>query len=142
LTGHFLKQGNNLLLTLGAIDTNSDRMLWQATFESSTQDLISMQQQLTQQVRQGLLPLLGGANGFLETSTRPSSQAAYDLFLRSVAAPHDAGPNREAIKTLESAVEIDSKYAPAWAELGQRYYYDATYSIAGESKRFRNRMRR
>jgi tetratricopeptide (TPR) repeat protein len=28
-------------------------------------------------------------------------------------------------------VEIDSKYAPAWAELGQRYYYDATYSIRG-----------
>jgi TolB-like protein len=131
LTGHFQKQGNDLLLTLEAIDTDSDRMLWQASFKSSTQDLISMQQQLTQQVRQGLLPLMGAASGFLETSTRPSSQAAYDLFLRSVAAPHDPGPNREAIKTLESAVEIDSKYAPAWAELGQRYYYDATYSIRG-----------
>src|SRR5262249_52374278 len=57
--------------------------------------------------------------------------AAYDLFLRSVAAPHDPDSNREAIKTLESAVEIDSNYAPAWAELGQRYYYDATYSIGG-----------
>jgi tetratricopeptide (TPR) repeat protein len=52
--------------------------------------------------------------------------------LRSVAAPHDPGPNREALKALESAVEIDPKYAPAWAELGQRYYYDATYSTGGE----------
>jgi TolB-like protein/predicted Ser/Thr protein kinase len=132
LTGHFQKQGNDLLLTLEAINTESDRMLWQATFKSSTQDLITMQQQLTKQVRQGLLPVLGAAGGFLETGTRPSNQVAYDLYLRSVAAPHDPGPNREAIKTLESAVEIDPNYAPAWAEVGQRYYYDATYATGGE----------
>jgi tetratricopeptide (TPR) repeat protein len=29
-------------------------------------------------------------------------------------------------------VELDPKYAPAWAEVGQRYYYDATYSNGGE----------
>lgn len=44
----------------------------------------------------------------------------------------DPVPNREAIKLLESTVEIDPKYAPAWAELGDRYYYDATYSNGGE----------
>ena len=35
-------------------------------------------------------------------------------------------------RALESAVEIDPKYAPAWAEFGQRYYYDATYTNGGE----------
>ena len=67
-----------------------------------------------------------------ETSTRPNNQEDYDLYLRSVAAPHDPAPNREAIRSLESAVELDPKYAPAWAEVGQRYYYDATYSNGGE----------
>ena len=33
---------------------------------------------------------------------------------------------------LERAVELDPNYAPAWAEVGQRYYYDATYSKGGE----------
>ena len=29
-------------------------------------------------------------------------------------------------------VELDPNYAPAWAEVGQRYYYDSTYSEGGE----------
>ena len=132
LTGHFNKQENNLLITLEAIKTDSDRMLWQVNLSGSTQDLIAVQQQLAMQVRQGLLPLLGGAGGFLETSTRPSNQEAYDLYLHSVAVPHDVAPNREAIKMLEHAVVLDPNYAPAWVEMGQRYYYEASYSSGGE----------
>jgi eukaryotic-like serine/threonine-protein kinase len=132
LTGHFMKQGNRLLLTLEAIETGTDRLVWQTNLSGSTQDLIAMQEQLAKQVRQGLLPMIGAAGGFLETSTRPSNQEAYDLYLRAVAAPRDTAPNREAIKELERALEMDPNYAPAWAEVGQRYYYDATYSSGGE----------
>ncbi len=132
VTGHFQKQGNHLLVTLEAIETGTERLLWQTNLTGSTQDLIGMQQQLAKQVRQGLLPMLGAAGGFLETSTRPNNQEAYDLYLRSVALSHDAAPNREAIKSLEHVVELDPNYAPAWAEVGQRYYYDATYSNGGE----------
>ena len=132
VTGHFVKQGTRLIVTLEAIETATERLLWQTTLNGTTQDLISLQQALAKQVRQGLLPVIGAASGFLETSTRPSNQEAYDLYLRSVAASHDPGPNRDAIRSLESAVELDPKYAPAWAEVGQRYYYDATYSNGGE----------
>ena len=121
LTGHFLKQGNHLLVTLEAIETGTDRLVWQTNLTGSTQDLIGLQEQMAKQVRQGLLPILGAAGGFLETSTRPSNQEAYNLYLRSVAAPHDPTPNRDAIRTLESAVQLDPNYAPAWAEVGQRY---------------------
>ncbi|HXP17949.1 MAG TPA: protein kinase [Terriglobales bacterium] len=132
LTGHFQKQGNRILVTLEAIDTGTDKLLWQTNYGGSTEDLISLQEQLANQVRKGLLPALGAAGGFLETSTRPSNQVAYDLYLRSVAVNHNPGPNLDAIKILENAVDIDPKYAPAWAELGQRYYYHATYSTGGE----------
>ncbi len=132
LTGHFQKQGNRLMVTLEAIESGNDRLVWQTNLSGSTQDLIAVQQQLAKQVRQGLLPMLGAAGGFLEASTRPSNQEAYELYLRSVALSHDSAPNREAIKTLERAVELDPNYAPAWAEAGQRYYYDSTYSNGGE----------
>jgi serine/threonine protein kinase/tetratricopeptide (TPR) repeat protein len=132
LSGHFQKQGNHLLVTVEAIDTGTERLLWQTSLNGSTQDLIGVQEQLAKHVRQGLLPMLGAAGGFLETSTRPSNQEAYELYLRSVAASHDAAPNREAIKSLEHAVELDPNYAPAWSEMGQMYYYDSTYSNGGE----------
>jgi TolB-like protein/predicted Ser/Thr protein kinase len=135
LTGHYLKQGDRLLITLEAIDANSDRVVWQSNFEAPAQNMIALQQQLTNQVRQGLLPILGAANGFLETSTRPKSQEAYDLYLRtSTAISHDPVPNKQAISILERVIAMDPTYAPALQALGLRYYYDAIYADGGEAE--------
>src|SRR6266849_4052178 len=120
LSGHFQKQGNHLLVTVEAIETGTERLMWQTNLTGATQDLIGMQEQLAKQVRQGLLPMLGAAGGFLEASTRPNNQEASDLYLRSVAAPHDAAPNKEAIKMLERTVGMDPTYAPAWEALSLR----------------------
>ena len=96
--------------------------------------MIGLQEQLTTQVQHGLLPILGGATGAVEaTASRPKNQQAYDFYLRSVAVPHDPGPNKEAIKMLEWAVGIDPTYAPAWEALGQRYYFDSLFGGGGET---------
>ncbi len=134
LMGSFRKQGNQLIVTLEAIDVPTDRLLWQATVTAKGDDLIGLQEQLSQQVQHGLLPVLGGGGGAVETASRPKNQQAYDLYLRSVAVPHDPAPNKEAIKMLEWAVGIDPSYAPAWEALGQRYYWDSTYGEGGEEK--------
>ena len=133
LTGSFRRQGNQLLVTLEAIDVPTNRLLWQATVTERVDNLIGLQQQLSTQVQQGLLPILGSASGTVEAAaSRPKNQQAYDLYLRSVAVPHDPTPNKEAIKMLEWAVGIDPTYAPAWEALGQRYYFDSLYGGGGE----------
>jgi eukaryotic-like serine/threonine-protein kinase len=132
LTGHFLKQGDRLLITLEAIQVEGNRLLWQTTVTAPAQDLIALQAQMAAQMRQGLLPALGAAGGFLDTGTRPKNAEAYDLYLHSLALPHDAGPNKDAIAVLEHVVEVDPTYAPAWEQLGVRCYYDADYSDGGE----------
>jgi serine/threonine protein kinase len=135
LQGHFIKQGDQLTVTLEAIDVPTDRLLWQSTVTAKADDLIGLQQQLSSQVQHGLLPILGGAAGAAESAaSRPKNQEAYDLYLRSIAVPHDAAPNKEAIKMLEWAVGIDSSYAPAWEALGQRYYFDSLFGGGGEEK--------
>jgi eukaryotic-like serine/threonine-protein kinase len=132
VTGHFLRQGDQLSVTLEAIDVSSERLLWQATAAASVNDLISLQGQLTTQVQQGLLPALG-AGGALDTASRPKSPEAYDLYLHSLALPHDPGPNKDAIAVLEHVVGVDPNYAPAWEALGQRYYFDSYYGGGGEA---------
>src|SRR3984885_15009503 len=132
LTGHFLRQGDHLLVTLEATETKTNRMLWQTNFTSSSEDLLALQSQLANQLRQGLLPILGAAGSYLDTGTRPKSQEAYDLHLHSLALPHDAGPNKDAIAVLEPVLHVDPSYAPAWEELGVRSYYDSDYSNGGE----------
>ena len=132
LTGHFMRQGEQLSVTLEAIDVPTDRLLWQGTVTAPVNDLISLQNQLSTQVQQGLLPALGVAGGALSTASRPKSQEAYDLYLHALALPHDPGPNKDAIAVLEHVVGEDPSYAPAWEALGLRYYYDSLYGGGGE----------
>jgi serine/threonine protein kinase/TolB-like protein len=132
LTGNFRKQGDQLTVTLECVDVPNDKVLWENSVTAKTDDLIGMRQQMNTLVQHGLLPALGGAGGEVETASQPKNQQAYDFYLRSVAVPHDPAPNKEAIKMLEWAVGIDSSYAPAWEELGQRRYYDSVYGGGGE----------
>src|SRR5437763_1663952 len=131
LTGSFRKLGDKLTVTREAIDVPSDRLIWQTTVTDRAENLIGLHQQLSAQIENGLLPILGGG-GAVEATTRPTNPQAYDFYLRSVAVPHDPGPNKEAIKMLEWAVGIDPSYAPAWEALGQRYYFDSLYGGGGE----------
>jgi TolB-like protein/tetratricopeptide (TPR) repeat protein len=132
LTGHFMRQGEQLTVTLEAIDVASNRLLWQANVTAGVNDTISLQSKLTTQVQQGLLPVLGGGGGELSTAARPKSHHAYELYLHSLAVPHDVAPNKDAITVLEHVVGEDPGYAPAWDALGIRYYYDSYYGGGGE----------
>ncbi len=132
LTGHFRRQGDQLIVTLEAIDVSTDRLLWQADVTAGMNDLISLQAQMSTQVQQGLLSALGGAAGAVNVASRPKSQEAYDLYLHSLALPHDPGPNKDAIAVLEHVVGEDPGYAPAWEALGQRYYFDSHFGNGGE----------
>jgi len=131
ITGHFLKEGSQLQITLEAIDVENNRTLWRDTLNVAAPDLIAMRGQVTAKVRQGLVPALGAGADSTEAATRPKNEEAYDLYLRSIALPHDPQPNKDAIAMLERAVGLDPNYAPAWGYLGVRYHYDAAYSNGG-----------
>jgi eukaryotic-like serine/threonine-protein kinase len=133
VTGHYMRQGDHLLVTLQAVNVVSNSVTWQSPqITAPSQDFIALQEAMTKQVRSGLLSALGAGNEYLETSTAPKNQEAYDLFLRSAAVPHDEKTNKEAITMLERAVGLDQTYAPAWQALGIRYYFDSQYSSGGE----------
>ncbi len=131
VTGHYIKEGDQFQITLEAVDVENNRTLWRDTLNVAAPDMISMRSQITAKVRQGLLPALGAGTDSGETSTRPKNEEAYDLYLRSLAIPHDVGPNREGIAMLERAIGLDATYAPAWSALGVRYHYDSAYGTGG-----------
>ena len=131
VVGHFLRQSKMVLVTLEAVDVKDNKVLWTGTLTSPVDNLIALRNQMARKVRLELVPALGIANRTVETSSAPANREGYDLFLRSVAMPHDGGANKEAIAMLERAVSLDPTYAPAWEALGRRYYFDAIYSGGG-----------
>jgi len=131
--GHYMKAGDQLQVTLEAIDVENNRSIWRDTLNLPALDMIAMREQITVKVRQGLVRMLGASTSSETSRTRPRNKEAYDLYLRSIAVPHDPAPNKEAMAMLERSVGLDPSYAPGWAALAIRYYYDATYSDGGEA---------
>src|SRR5580700_10021487 len=132
VTGHYLIDGGQLEITLEAVDVANNRSVWRDTIDVAASDKIAMREQITSRVRQGLVPVLGGLSASGEAGTRPRSEEAYDLYLRSIAVPRDVAPNKDAIAMLERAVGIDPSYAPAWEALALRYCCDPSYGDGGE----------
>ncbi|MBZ5629450.1 MAG: protein kinase [Acidobacteriia bacterium] len=133
LTGHYMSQGERLIITLDDVDTRFNRLVWQGTVTVPAANLLTLQEDLAAQVRQGLLPALGSTGAAFATATQPHDPTAYDLYLRGSALPHDVAPNSTAVTMLERSVELDAKFAPAWDALGLRYYYEAQYSGGGQA---------
>jgi eukaryotic-like serine/threonine-protein kinase len=132
VVGHFLRQDKNVMVTLEAVGVKNNNVIWTDTLTAPIDNLIALRNQMAKEVRQELVPALGITQGTAATSTTPTNQEGYDLYLRSVAMPHDGAANKDAIATLERAVALDSNYAPTWEALGRRYYFDAIYSDGGE----------
>lgn len=131
ITGHFLAVGQRLSITVDAVNVRHNELVWQDTFSVPQQNLLTLQEELSTTVREGLLPALGASTPMFASATRPRNADAYDLYLRGSSLPHDPEPNSTAVTMLEHAVELDPNFAPAWDALGLRYYYDAAYAGGG-----------
>lgn len=131
VAGHFLRQGNTVMVTLEAVEVKDNKLVWTGTLTAPADNLLMLRNQMAKKVRQELVPALGIATGSIEASSAPANREGYALYLRSVFMPHEGAGNKDAIATLEHAVRLDPNYAPAWEALGRRYYFDAIYSGGG-----------
>jgi serine/threonine protein kinase/DNA-binding winged helix-turn-helix (wHTH) protein len=129
ITGHFLVEQNQLHLTYEAVDAAGNHILWRDTIVSSLQNLIDARQKLYQQAQGGLAVALGArpVDGSNPLASVPTSEEAYDLYVRSFALPGDPESNTKAIVMLERAVQLDPGFAACWISLGTRYYTESHY---------------
>lgn len=130
IAGYFAREGRSLRVTMEAIQPQSHNVLWRETVTAPGGAPLELRARLASRLLQGLTPALGGTPSG-EPSTRPANSEAYDLYLHSISIPHEWAPNREAIRMLERALELDPNYAPAWSAIAERYHYDAFYFEGG-----------
>jgi len=130
VSGEFLRENDRLQITLELIEISSNRAIWRKTISANSGDLIGVHQQLRDLVQSEVLSQLR-APGSFSGAPVPRNARAFAIYLKSLAVSRDPLPNKLAIKSLEESVALDQDYAPAWTELGWRYYIDGHYAKGG-----------
>jgi eukaryotic-like serine/threonine-protein kinase len=118
--GTLLRSGDQLRVVAQLVDASNGTLLTSQTAQSSMGDLFRLQDELAQRVAEALsLPLSGGTPS--PTPDQPHDPRAYELYLRAneLGRTYDGLPGARDL--YQQCLEIDSRFAPAWARLGRCY---------------------
>jgi DNA-binding winged helix-turn-helix (wHTH) protein/TolB-like protein len=129
--GHYVRVGDQLQLTVEAVDPSENRLIWRETVNVPFNNLLALQQQIAGMARWKLAGALGVTEFVPEVAPRATNEEAYELYLKSTAVDWDVEHNLEGIDLLRRAVLLDPNYAPAWGMLSLRYYNAARFGGGG-----------
>jgi TolB-like protein len=116
LQGSVRKDAKHLRITAQLVDASHGGHIWADRFEGELESLFDMQDRVASYVSSMIAPALRTAE--VERSTRKPTEnlTAYDLFLR--ASPwlrlFDPAQNRESLRLLYRAIELDPSYGAAY----------------------------
>jgi len=118
--GTLLRSGEQLRVTAQLVEAPSGTLLASHTVQSSMGDLFGLQDDLARRIVDALsLPLSGATPP--PTPDAPRDPRAYELYLRAneLARTYDGLSGARGL--YEQCLELDSRFAPAWARLGRCY---------------------
>jgi TolB-like protein len=133
VAGHYLKVGDQLQVSMEAVDVASNRTLWRDTFNVEASNLLSMQQQIAAVTQGKLAPALGASVDVKYPAPPPKNEQAYALYLQSLPMAVDEVPNRQALILLQRSVELEPNYAPTWSAIMERSYAASRFGRGGRA---------
>jgi DNA-binding winged helix-turn-helix (wHTH) protein/TolB-like protein len=130
LLGTFLREGDNLRIACQLIDARTLNLLWKGGFDLKYDKLLTVQDQVAQQIIQGLeLTLSASEAGRLKTD-ETVNPLAYEYYLRGVDL-YLKGDAPLSVKMLEKSTQLAPHFALAWANLGKAYSANASFQFGG-----------
>ena len=115
--GSVRRSGNRVRLTVQLIDSASGNHVWAERYDREFVDIFALQDELTRAIVATLPGRLGGAEEKRLHRKPPSDMAAFDYLLAGKIHHHRGTQedNEEALRLLDKAIEIDPRFAQAYA---------------------------
>ncbi|HEV3279902.1 MAG TPA: winged helix-turn-helix domain-containing protein [Terriglobia bacterium] len=133
LTGNFIRDGDHVRITTQLIDAKSDKILWRRTLDLKYADLLTLQDDVAQQIIRGLELNLSSSEAGRFHGTQSIDPLAYEYYLRGVDL-YSRSDFPMAIKMLEKSAEMEPDYALTWAHLGRAYTANASFKFGGRDQ--------
>jgi len=130
LTGNFIREGDDLRITSQLIDVKKQALLWKGSFDLKYEKLLSVQDNVAQQIVKELALSLSPLEAERLQANRASDPIAYEYYLHGVDL-YSRNDFPTAIKMLEKSAELDPNHALTWAHLGKAYQASASFQFGG-----------
>ncbi len=136
LEGSVRRTGDRVRITAQLIDAKEDEHLWAENYDRQLSDIFAIQSDVARQIAAALRAALSDAE-LSQIDERPTDNLeAYDYYLRGLdhegRGPQEESNLRAAAQMFERAIELDPKFALAYAWLSDTYsqmyhwYHDRT----------------
>ncbi len=118
--GTLVRAGDQLRVAAQLVEAPGGTLLTSHTVQSSMGDLFRIQDDITRRVSEALsLPLSGGHPSPTPTPDAPHDARAYELYLRANELARSYDGLSSARDLYQRCIDLDPRFAPAWAQLGR-----------------------
>jgi serine/threonine-protein kinase len=133
LEGSVRRSGNHLRVSTQLIRADSGQRLWSETFDREFKDVFTIQDEIAAAVVMALKVQLNGGSTAVRGhgTTNPEAYNAY-LLGRQLYTQRTIPTSRQAIEAYQKAIDLDPRYADAYADLAMSQYFlaDNTGDVA------------
>lgn len=143
VSGSVQRDAASLRINVRLIDTGTGAQLWTQRFERPFGDLFAIQSDISRSVVEQLPARIGDAERQRLAKRYTLSAEAYDYFLRGQALflVRRTSDNQEARALFAKALELDPKFARAYAALAMTYAMEYRYQTSVDAPAPLNRAR-
>jgi len=123
LAGSVRKFQENLRITVELIDVDSDAQLWAETYKGKLADVFDIQEQVSKQIVDMLMVKLTPTEKIVLTKRSTINAEAFDCYLRARNFLYQRSKKsmHAALQLFQKAIDLDPRYAEAYAGLGETY---------------------
>lgn len=131
LEGSVRRSGDTVRITAKLINAKTGEQMWAERFDRKTQDIFTIQDEISDRVVQQLSQTFEGAELNRKARSYTPNVEAYDLYIRGRAQRIPPTPTnlKAAMQSFNKAIEIDPKFAGGYA--GASYVHVLIYSEPG-----------
>ena len=138
LIGNYLKEANTIRLNIELINVHSNEILWREPIEVDFHSAFELQDIVAQEVIDGMNIQFTQKELNRIRKDIPKDPLAYEYYLRSISYEQTNEGDKLAVALLEKSIELDSTYAPAYNQLGDRLRKLAVYGLLGPEVKLRS----
>ena len=129
---------DTVLINASLVDVRNDSTLWTGEYKGGLRNVLFVQDSVARAIAKALALVFGADAGTALTNPRSADPRAYDAYVRGRVFLGQRSPvaMASAIRSFETAIQIDSSFAPAYAGLADAYSLIAPFGSRRPSEVF------